>query len=260
MNPNTLQNTWMLRQSEIRAERNQLQMETAANELFQELVNNQLAGDRIREEMDRVCRTANSVRDLRFAIWSYRTRTFDRSMEEDRLAYGEGYDEWRLQRDDYVSRQGWNQTVNQIPIWKVIGQTDILSRLTVALFGTTNFMMYVQHTSTMPAEHLGIKVKTYHVFLSFYPNGLPMAHRSLLHKVARKYQPAPETPPATPHLTSTPPTLPVPPPIRRQSARYVYDDITGISRELLDELEYTLNPEEDYRPEARCFCQTCVAE
>jgi hypothetical protein len=204
MNVNTLQSTWNTRKSE-------LNFESAANELFAVLTSSNGILPRvpaIREEMDRKCRTSTLASDLRVPIWTYNQRKFLLSAKEERAKFGEGYNAWRAQREKYLVSAGYHNAINGVPLWKIFFKTDLLDRLTVALFGTTNFRLYVQRTNSIHLSDIDVDVNTYTIFLQFYPNGL-------------------STPPSSPRMTAVPPPLPK----RRPMERFVYDDETGLSRE-----------------------------
>lgn len=246
MNPTTLENTWNLREAELMAEQERSRLEIASDLLF-----NTLTGDSgfglaprvaaIREEMDRVCRTARSRFELRVPICTFSTRSFlkGRVEEYQEFADGEQYDTWRAHRDDVVAVRGYHDVIPipgrphvNVRMQDIVQYTNVLDRLTVQLFGTTNFLLKAAVTSTEEMPELGIRVTTKTIFLNFYPKGLTFAQMSSLHQIARRYQ----TPPTSPRLTA------VPPPIRREIARYIYDDEVGLSAD------------------PRCYCSVCVAE
>lgn len=249
MNPTTLENTWRLREAELKAEQVRNRLEVAADLLFNSLVSDTVFGiaprvAAIREEMDRVCRTATSRYELRVPIWSFCTRSFLKGRVEEAAGFAtsEQHEAWRAHRDDVVAVQGYHSAIPipgrqhvNVRTQDVIQYTNIMDRLTVQLFGTTNFLIKVAWTATdaeaMP--ELGIRVTTRTLFLNFYPDGLSIPQMSTLHQIARRYQ----TPPTSPTLTA------VPPPIRRErTRRSVYDD---------DDVLFN---------EPRCYCSVCVAE
>lgn len=246
MNPTTLENTWRLREAELKAEQVRTRLEVAADLLFNSLVSDTVFGiaprvAAIREEMDRVCRTATSRYELRVPIWSFCTRSFlkGRVEEADGFATAEQHEAWRAHRDDVVAVQGYHSAIPipgrqhvNVRTQDVIQYTNIMDRLTVQLFGTTNFLMKCGTVDTEAMPELGIRVTTRTLFLNFYPDGLTIPQMSTLHQIARRYQ----TPPTSPRLTA------VPPPIRRETTRYVYDDEVGLSAD------------------PRCYCSVCVAE
>ncbi len=215
MNTPMLQTIWNQRQDELSAER----LEVFANDFYtSRVLDIDSRQTQLHEMMEDACRAAKSRSELRIPLWSYKTRFFLRTDEEQQTIVEDAhidYDYWCAERDATIHQEGWHSEMDRdgmqpVPVRVLLRDTDVLNRLTSRMFGTTNFLITDQVTEHAPMPDLNIEVKTRTLFLNYYPDGLSIAQMSPLHIAARKdaARVAPETPPASPWLTAVPPPAP----------------------------------------------------
>lgn len=215
MNTPMLQTIWNQRQADLSADK----LEVFANDFYTARVLDINSHEtEFHERMEDACRVAKSPSELRIPLWSYKTRFFLRTEEEQQTIVETAhidYAYWCAERDATIHQEGWHSVVERdgmqpVPVRVLLRETDVLNRLTARMFGTTNFLITDHVTEHVEMSELNIEVKTRTLFLNYYPGGLSIAQMSPLHIAARKdaARVAPETPPASPGLTAIPPPLP----------------------------------------------------
>ena len=219
MNTSTLQSAWNARTQEIKTQDKIQKLQAASSKLYTRMIAEMEPElPYIQSLMKDACQTAQIRGQLQVPIWTFKTRYFLQTRDEEiaNLPDIMEYLEWKSNRDREIDVRGYHYCTDGIPDRVIFRETDLLDRLTARLFGTTHFKIKMFNTADDVDTELNVIVVTRRLFLHFYPNGITEEDRAQLQAAVWKYQPT------SPLLTSTPPTLPPPTPIRpRVSRRFV---------------------------------------
>lgn len=200
LNTAALQAAWELRKAALKREQFGRYIPVLYTSVFDLLS----AMPELQDQLDHICRTASSVSELTLPIWTYTTRHFLFSQDDEYEDFIDvhptwDYTVWQNRTAERIRDEGYHQQVHvpglpSLSVKEIISETDFVHSLCAGVFGTKHYWLSDSHRSTHTVDDLGIEVETRQLVLQFYPDGLPEDMQVTLENAQRITQLPPDIP------------------------------------------------------------------